>query len=319
MAELMEMDCWKGDWGLPSIDRDCLKVMAYAQFAGAPIKVHRDRRLWRNISAHYPVFYSNGMTLKTADSIIEHLKQNEFNADSELNDQQRADILAYSSLLEEKLLPALQYTWWVDAKNYTEFSRPWFAKTIHFPFNYFIPGQLQRIAESSLEAKRGGLHLLDGELTQNVMKDAKYCLNMLSERLGQKEFFFGETPTSLDALVFSYLAPLIRVPFPSNTLQIHCKACDNLVMFCSRILQRYFPQVPQGSENTSRESRATTEESFDDPHKRRNQILSVLFAATAMVGYALFSGLVQFEIVDDEEMDDHGMMDDEEDDYQSQE
>lgn len=61
---------------------------------------------------------------------------------------------------------------------------------------------------------------------------------------------FTFSPTSLDALVFSYLAPLVRVPFPSNTLQIHCKACENLVMFCSRILQRYFPQDPQGTSHS---------------------------------------------------------------------
>ena len=58
--------------------------------------------------------------------------------------------------------------WWVDAKNYTEFSRPWFARALHFPFNYFIPGQIQRSAEAKLEASRGGLHLEDGELSQKV-------------------------------------------------------------------------------------------------------------------------------------------------------
>lgn len=317
--DMMEMDCWKGDWGLPSVDRDCLKVMAFAQFAGAPIKIHHNRKLWRNISGHYPIFYHNGTVLRSADDIINHLKQKQFDPDTELTDQQRADILAYSSLLEERLLPALQYTWWVDAKNYTELSRPWYARAIQFPLNYFIPGQLQRSAESKLEASRGGDHLQDGELSRRVVKDAKYCLNLLSERLGEKEFFFGESPTSMDALVFSYLAPLVRVPFPSNTLQAHCKACDNLVMFCSRILQRYFPADPQDPQSTSKESETSREERFEDPHKRRNQVLSVLFAAAAMIGYAFFSGMVRFEVMDDNEYDEEGMMDDDDDDYRAQE
>ena len=57
------------------------------------------------------------------------------------------------------------------------------------------------------------------------------------------EFF---RPTSLDAVVFSHLAPLLKAPLPSAQLQQHLKACDNLCSFCSRIVQRYFPADPQG-------------------------------------------------------------------------
>ena len=46
----------------------------------------------------------------------------------------------------------------------------------------------------------------------------------------------------------------------------------------------------------------TTDDSFDDPHKRRNQIVAVIFATAAMIGYALTSGLVKLQIVDS----DHG-------------
>ena len=46
----------------------------------------------------------------------------------------------------------------------------------------------------------------------------------------------------------------------------------------------------------------TADDSFDDPHKRRNQIVAVIFATAAMIGYALTSGLVKLQIVDS----DHG-------------
>ncbi|XP_072166804.1 metaxin-1-like [Diadema setosum] len=314
---IMELDCWRGDWDLPSVDRDCLKVMAYAQFAGAPIKIYHERPLWRNMTARFPVFHSDGTVLHSADDIVEHLKQHGFDADAGLTDQQRADILAFSSLLEEKLLPALLHMWWMDARNYVELSRPWFAKAVHFPFNYFIPGQLQRSAETKLEVIRGGQHLEDGELAARVTKDAKFCLNLLSERLGNGEFFFGESPTSMDAMVFSYLAPLIKVPFPSNSLQIHCKACDNLAKFCSRILQRYFPPDPEAPPKNST-APPSGPEAFDEPYKRRNQVLSVLFATAAMVAYALLSGMIRFEVVHEDDFDEDGMVD-EEDDYQAQE
>ena len=33
----MELDAWSGDWGLPSIDSECLKILAFAKFSGAPL------------------------------------------------------------------------------------------------------------------------------------------------------------------------------------------------------------------------------------------------------------------------------------------
>ena len=39
----MELEAWSGDWGLPSIDSECLKILAFAKFSGAPLtQVLRD-------------------------------------------------------------------------------------------------------------------------------------------------------------------------------------------------------------------------------------------------------------------------------------
>jgi len=64
--------------------------------------------------------------------------------------------------------------------------------------------------------------------------------------LADKEFFFGQSPSSLDAVVFAHLAPLLKAPLPSAALQNHLKACPNLTRFVSRILQRFFPKEIQG-------------------------------------------------------------------------
>ena len=79
-----------------------------------------------------------------------------------------------------------------------------------------------------------------------VFREAERCLNTLSVRLGDEDFFFGSHPTSLDATVYAYLAPLLKVPFPSPALQNHLKSTSNLVKFVVRITQRYFPYSIQG-------------------------------------------------------------------------
>ena len=49
-------------------------------------------------------------------------------------------------------------------------------------------------------------------------KQAQECLTMLSNRLGDKEYFFGKSPSTIDAIIFSYLLLLLKV---NNWLFVH--------------------------------------------------------------------------------------------------
>ncbi|VDM73636.1 unnamed protein product [Strongylus vulgaris] len=64
---------------------------------------------------------------------------------------------------------------------------------------------------------------------------------MLSAKLGDNKFFCGNKPSSLDALVFGYLAPLLRLPLPNDRLQLHLRACPNLVRFVEQVASIYLP------------------------------------------------------------------------------
>lgn len=47
-------------------------------------------------------------------------------------------------------------------------------------------------------------------------------------------------PTSLDAFVFGFVAPLHKASLPSSHLQSHLKQLENLTHFCDNILEVYF-------------------------------------------------------------------------------
>ncbi|KAJ7400041.1 hypothetical protein BTVI_108909 [Pitangus sulphuratus] len=47
MAAPMELRCWGGDWGLPSVHPESLTVMAYAKFSGAPLTVNTISSSWK--------------------------------------------------------------------------------------------------------------------------------------------------------------------------------------------------------------------------------------------------------------------------------
>jgi hypothetical protein len=40
---------------------------------------------------------------------------------------------------------------WVDTKNYIELIRPWYAKALPFPCNYYYPGSYEREAKQHLQ------------------------------------------------------------------------------------------------------------------------------------------------------------------------
>ncbi|XP_052526261.1 metaxin-3 isoform X4 [Tympanuchus pallidicinctus] len=241
MAAPMELSCWGGDWGLPSLHPESLTVMAYAKFAGAPLTVNTINNSWSTPKADIPVLISEDIVISQPAKILNFLRKQRYNADYELSAKQGADTLAYIALLEEKLLPALLHTFWVEAENYSSVTKPWFASRIPFPLSLYLPGKMSREALNRILLTRGGPPLYSlTEVEAQIYRDAKECLNLLSKRLGTSPFFFGNTPTTLDAFVFGFLAPVYKVCFPRVQLQEHLKQLTNLCRFCDDILTCYF-------------------------------------------------------------------------------
>lgn len=296
MAAPMELFCWAGGWGLPSVDLDSLAVLTYARFTGAPLKMHKITNPWRSPSGALPALRtSHGEVISVPHKIITHLRKEKYNADYDLSARQGADTLAFMSLLEEKLLPVLIHTFWVDAKNYVEVTRKWYAEAMPFPLNFFLPGRMQRRHMERLQLLLCGEQRPESEeeLEKELYQEARECLTLLSQRLGSQKFFFGDAPASLDAFVFSYLALLLQTKLPSGKLQAHLRGLPNLCTYCTHILSLYFPW--DGAEVAPPRQTPAGSETEEEPNRRRNQVLSVLAGLAAMVGYAVLSGIVSIQ------------------------
>ncbi|XP_047448662.1 metaxin-3 isoform X1 [Mugil cephalus] len=241
MAAAMELRCWGGDWGLPSVHTESLIVLAYAKFSGAKVTLSPIDWTWKTITVTVPELLCGDSSVQEPAQILNFLRKQRFNADYELSARQGADTMAYIALLEEKLRPALLHTFWVDAENYANLTRPWFAARSPFPLNFVVPSRLANTALSRILLTKGEapLHRIS-EVEGKIYSDAKECLNLLSYRLGTADYFFGNSPTSLDAFVFGFVAPLHKASLPSSPLQNHLRQLDNLTHFCENILALYF-------------------------------------------------------------------------------
>ncbi|KAM9330045.1 metaxin-3 [Gastrophryne carolinensis] len=250
----MELRIWGGDWGLPSVHPDCLTVLAYSRFVDAPIKLNPVDYTWAGPQGFGPVLISSEEVISQPANILNFLRKQKYNADYVLSAREGSDTLAYIALLEEKLLPAMLHTFWVDAENYSRLTRPWYASRTPFPLSFYLPGKMSREALNRILITKGQPPLYSlTEVEAQIYKDAKECLNLLSNRLGTLRFFFGEMPTSLDAFVFGSLAPLYKAHLPKVQLQEHLKQLPNLCHFCDHILSAYFTQNAKGSSPAGQE------------------------------------------------------------------
>ncbi|XP_076007269.1 metaxin-3 isoform X2 [Genypterus blacodes] len=241
MATPMELRCWGGDWGLPSVHAESLIVLAYAKFSGAKVTVSPIDWTWKTLTGTVPELVCGDTAVHEPTQILNFLRKQRFNADYELTSRQGADTMAYIALLEEKLRPALLHTFWVDAENYVNLTRPWFASRSPFPLNFLVPSRRSRAALSKILLTKGEspLHRIT-EVEGKIYSDAKECLNLLSYRLGNENYFFGSSPASLDAFVFGFVAPLLKAGLPSSPLQNHLRQLENLTHFCDNILAVFF-------------------------------------------------------------------------------
>ncbi|XP_068127907.1 metaxin-3 [Hyperolius riggenbachi] len=251
----MELRFWGDGWGLPSVHPECLAVLAYARFADAPLKLQPVDYTWASLQGNGPILISKEDVITQPANILNFLRKQKYNADYVLSAREGSDTLAYIALLEEKLLPAMLHTFWVDSENYYNVTRPWYASHTPFPLSFYLPAKMSREALNRILLTKGQPPLYSlTDVEAQIYKDAKECLNLISNRLGTSRFFFGGTPTSLDAFVFGFLAPLLKAKLPKVLLQEHLKQLPNLCHFCDYILSAYFTKNAEGSSPAGQEA-----------------------------------------------------------------
>ncbi|XP_076758510.1 metaxin-1 isoform X1 [Xylocopa sonorina] len=299
--DVFELNVWKGDWGLPSVDRECLQILVYAKFNGIPLKIDTSGNLFRTPNGRLPVLKTSYGTFDAVKDIIRYFRGKNYNTEYGLSQKQCANVVAYDTMLKEKLYPALQFIWWIDERNVNELMRPWYCKALPFPLNLYYPGKFERQAREMLET----LYPAEDDIENKVYSEAQKCLTLLSTSLGDSEYFLDEKPTILDAIVYSYLALLLKAPLPNPALQNHLKACTNLVTFISRISERYFGNECRDykAKDSIQNVRKYSENEF--PNKRRNQFIAGLFATFVMATYVFSTGILEVPVKDNEILDIH--------------
>eukprot|EP00117_Sycon_ciliatum_P044958 scpid62246/ scgid32359/ Metaxin-1; Mitochondrial outer membrane import complex protein 1 len=196
-------------------------------------------------------------------------------------------------MVQQKLHSVLLYSLWCEDDTYGTYTYRWYGRVVPFPRNFWYASRRRRLVESSLMALYGVSDL--SLVKETVYSQARECLNLISERLDGQKYFFGDTPTSIDATIYSYISLLQATPACHNQLNTHIQACPPLTAFKALIQTTYADRLP----NSGKEPSFADSTSLLQRMKRREwwwenhvNLASIVFAGTVMLSYAAARGIL---------------------------
>lgn len=291
------------------------------KFLDVPAEINTRGNTIFSPSGFLPYLSDGSEKIDSYNKISKYLAGKGLDANRDLKDEDRSLSSAYIHHAKSKLRSYLIYTLWGTTES-AEATRFLYAKRSPFPLSFFKPGQYLKQAERYLQVQCG-FSIKSGippeeHLTRGLIVEAKKFINEISAQLGDREWFFGQSPSEFDAILYSYLALLLHYPQNFNPLAGHIRECKNLVNFVSRITKKYFDgltfdsglKVGSGSGKAFKQKAAGDEEESN----LKLQIIAGLVAFCSMVAFSLSTGILEIsrdsihqEAVDfDDEDEDEG-------------
>ncbi len=230
-------------WGLPNVSPACMKLETWLRMTGIPYEVPPVLDLANAPKGKLPyIVEEDGSRMGDSALIIEHLKaKTGKDPDAHLNAEQLAISTAFRRMMKENFYWVIVQGRYKDEQNWKTY-RPVMAALLDG-----VPDE-QRLMVCDMYKQRMEGQMYGHGMGRHTAKEVHLLgiadLKAVSEYLGDKPYFLGEQPTTVDATVYSHLANLLQVP-------VNCPVKDfglsrkNLVDYLDRMESRYFPEFKQ--------------------------------------------------------------------------
>ncbi|BBM87735.1 glutathione S-transferase family protein [Candidatus Uabimicrobium amorphum] len=225
---------YPGSWGLPSSSPFCIKVETYLRMAGIAYTNVWENNPGRGPKGKMPFIQDGEKTISDSSFIMEYLQQNYTpNLDANMSAEQQAVMLAFQRLIEESLYWVLLYSRWGDENGWREIKKeitPLLPPVIGKGIIHIIRKRLLRQAHF----QGMGRHSRD-----EIYHIGNKNLRSIIEFLGNKTYFFGEKPRSIDCTLYGFFITILWSPVP-GPLPEYAKKFSCLEDYCIRIRDTYW-------------------------------------------------------------------------------
>uniref|UniRef100_A0AC35TUD3 GST N-terminal domain-containing protein n=1 Tax=Rhabditophanes sp. KR3021 TaxID=114890 RepID=A0AC35TUD3_9BILA len=167
-------------------------------------------------------------------AISDFITQRGLNLADPIPDNQIGDLEAYMALIDDVLRNVEVWMCWKEKTIYKNITAERYGSTYHWPLNHFLP--MIKKNEYNTYIKNIGW---ENKTLDEVIKMADSVFHSLSVKLGNNEYFFGNTPTQLDAYAFGHFYCITTTILSNNSLMAAIKKYENLGKFCQTIEKNF--------------------------------------------------------------------------------
>lgn len=221
--------------GLKSPSPFSMKAIALMQMSGLDYKIKAgDPR--KSPKKKLPVLIDGNRQVPDSSHIQAYLENEKgIDFDGSINAEQKAVAQSFRCLCEDHLYWVGGYVRWVENADY---AREEFFGSMPKLMKNFIFNMVQKQLKKSLYGQGIGRHT-----PEEIHAFGATDIAAIAAYLGDKDYFFGDKPTSIDAVIFSALINNI-VPKVTYSPAGSAKTYPNLVAYCDRFIARFnIPQV----------------------------------------------------------------------------
>jgi glutathione S-transferase len=158
--------------------------------------------------------------------------------DAHLAEDDKARALAVQRMLEEHYHQAFEHQLFLGRGGSERLQE--FAATLPPILRWIVPRVMVKQLRGQLHARGLGRH----DETE-IIAQGKADLDALSRLLGDRAYFSGDRPSSIDACIFGFLGVTVYVQ-GDNPLFSHAASLPNLKRYCERMRAAYFPETLAG-------------------------------------------------------------------------
>jgi len=239
MADNITVYAFAPGFGTPSMSAFCTKLISYLRMTNLPheVVVCNDPR--KGPKGKLPYIEIDGKKMGDSTLIINYLKQTRGDPlDKNLSPQQKAISCAIQSLLEDHLYWVIMWSRWIEPTGWQYLSQHIF-QAIPWPLRGAFRKMIHNNVKRQLHEQGMARHT-----AEEIINFGKHDIDMLAILLGDKPFMLGNEPTSIDAIAHAFISAIWFARWHSELTE-HLTKHTNLLNYCQRMAQRYYPELPQ--------------------------------------------------------------------------
>lgn len=220
--------------GLENLSPFCLKLETYLRMAQIPYEAVKNADIRKAPKGKLPYIEDQGKVLSDSSFIIKYLKEKHGDAlDAGLSPHQKSVALSFQRLLEENFMWVIVYFRFFDERFWLQTKELYFG---HFPplMRLIVPSLIRKKISRDFKGHGMGLHSQE-EIYQIGEKDLK----AVADFIGERHFFFGDHPSTIDATVYAFLANIYFAPY-ETPLKAYSARFPHLLEYCVRMRDRFY-------------------------------------------------------------------------------